>query len=123
MVYTSYFSKIKDIHNDSIIIGISRFPPKNINNNYFLAPSVGLLNDYKQGLINIPEYITRYKNEVSYYLTNVFIGALKELMMENRDIILCCYESSDKFCHRHILADLIRGYGINVNEYKEEING
>jgi len=27
-----------------------------------------------------------------------------------KDIVLCCYEKTGEFCHRHVLAELLKNY-------------
>ena len=118
MIYTSYFSKAKKLGDNYIKVGISRFPPKNITNNYNLAPSVELFNDYKNNVITDREFILRYKDEVMWHLDE-FIRALKPFDNDKGShIVLCCYERLG-LCHRHVLAELLRQRGINIKEYKE----
>jgi len=56
-------------------------------------------------------YIEEYYKQV---LQNVDI---EELLKEEKDPILVCFEPSNEFCHRHILAEYIEfKYGIKVYE-------
>lgn len=115
MIYTSYYSKAKKLGDNYVKVGISRFPPKNIINNYNLAPSVELFNDCKNNYITDREFILRYRNEVIWYLDE-FIQAIKPFNDNKYNhIVLCCYERLG-LCHRHILAELLRQRGINIKE-------
>ena len=37
---------------------------------------------------------------------------------ENFHIALICYEKPSEFCHRHLVADWLKEYGIEVEELK-----
>ena len=68
---------------------------------------------------NTRYYINEYYNQV---LSKVNI---EELLKNEKDPILLCYEEAGEFCHRHILAEYINlMYGIEVLdiEIDEEIN-
>lgn len=109
MIKTSYFAKYKGEDG----ISISRYTPKWFKGNSFkpLAPNVDLLNDYKNGLINEDTYKQRYYKETLNKLNAQLIYKL----LDNK--VLLCYETSDKFCHRHIVAEwLNKELGIEVKE-------
>ena len=58
---------------------------------------------------NIRYYIEEYYRQV---LSKVNI---EELLQDEKDPILLCYEKSNEFCHRHILAEYINLiYGVSV---------
>ncbi len=69
-----------------------------------LAPSIGLLNDYRNRKIDWSEYEKRYINEM---------GDKKQLVKELKNkskfevITLLCWERDDRFCHRRLLKKLI----------------
>lgn len=60
---------------------------------------------------NTRYYIEQYYNRV---LSKVNI---KELLKNEKWPILLCYEDSNEFCHRHVLAEYINiKYGVKVHE-------
>ena len=119
-IYTSYFANWHNFPKDSIIISITRYPPKGWKNLELqsLAPSATLLQDWKNG--SIDEYIFKQRYimqlEKDSNLRPRAIALLKGLIQEhNKDIVLCCYEKSDDFCHRHILAEWLAPE-VQINE-------
>lgn len=60
---------------------------------------------------NMRYYIKQYYEQV---LLNV---NFEEILFHEKEPILLCYEESDKFCHRHIVAEYLEiKYGIFVPE-------
>ena len=48
---------------------------------------------------------------------------LDELLSEEKDPILLCYEKGQEFCHRHVLAEYIEmKYGIKVRDIRIDEN-
>lgn len=71
----------------------------------YLAPSVELLRDWKNGKITWNEYVARYHKEMSEQSENVVELAEKA---KGGMITLLCYErEGDSHCHRHLLKKLI----------------
>jgi len=70
-----------------------------------LSPSIDLLNAYKNKKITWPQYEEQYLEEMDNQEK-----ALEALYNISRDsnITLLCYEDGDAFCHRRLLADMIR---------------
>lgn len=54
------------------------------------------------------KYITELEDRG---LTPAGVYALLSEVADKRDIVLCCYEKPNEFCHRHILAEWL-GNGI-----------
>lgn len=113
MIYTSYFAKPpKDIEGVAICRGIPEwFHGKTFQE---VAPTIGLLHDYKAGLITEEEYAVRYKREVLDKLDPVDIA--KKLDGK----ALLCWEKPGDFCHRHLLASWLREHGFECEEYGVE---
>jgi len=63
------------------------------------------------------EYWDRYQSETLASLNPTVI--YQELLAFGQpDVALCCYESTDAFCHRHCLAHwLTQNTGVVVREY------
>lgn len=118
-VFTSNFLKAKALDSSKyLVVSVSRFNPDGFKGVWLkeLAPSVKLLSDYRKGL-SWSDYVLRYQSEC-YALDNIK-DVLSSLVFitKGRDIVLCCYESADKHCHRFIIADYIKNvYGYNVQE-------
>ena len=105
---TSYFSKYKESNGVSIAIGT----PKWFKGETFpeLFPSWDLVNYYKRTGDEVG-YRERYYEEVLYKLNPT------EVYDKLKDKVILCWETSDKFCHRHIVSEWIyEELGIIVNE-------
>ncbi len=82
-----------------------------------LAPKRDFWNEWHNNIGRISEeentkfYIQEYYKQV---LSQVDI---EELLKDEKDPILMCYERGQDFCHRHVLAEFINiRYGINVED-------
>lgn len=124
-LYTSYFAKIKQ--GKGIKISVARFNPKWLNptdiDEWFrdLAPSIDLLNNYKNGKINWNEYTKRYNEYITEgYFTNPIINkmicTIENTLDNGRDITIYCYEKPTDNCHRHLLGNVFRDMGYEVKE-------
>lgn len=78
-----------------------------------LAPSRQLLTLYKYSKgFATDRYVTMYRKET---LSN--LNPEKVLRDIGEDAILVCWEGSDKFCHRHIVAQWLNYHtGVKVKE-------
>lgn len=118
-IFTSYFAVARSLDPDLyFVVSISRFPPRWFSGLrcLSLAPSKDLLFDYKSGLSEAV-YTRRYRHELSelFDLREVFQNLA--MFSKGRDMVLCCYEKSGEFCHRHILSDIVfEKYGYRINE-------
>jgi len=119
MIYTSYFSKIKNLPNYLEPISISRFSPKwyNGKNDLDLAPSEELLLGYKKGEINKEKYKEIYLKQ----LNELPKEKITQIKKDYKNKVLCCYEKSEDFCHRHILSEWLKEKEIEIKE-KTTIN-
>ena len=90
-----------------------------------LAPKKAFWDIWHNNIGKIPEeennryYIEQYYKQV---LSKVNI---EELLKDEKDPILLCFEKGKDFCHRHVLAEYIElTYGIKVRDIKidEELN-
>ena len=55
------------------------------------------------------------KNEFNKYLDSLDVKAFAEFL---DGYVLCCYEKSTDFCHRHLVAEWLIRNGIKCEEYK-----
>jgi hypothetical protein len=108
---TSYFANIKKLKGN--FVSIARKTPDNFPGLIYepLAPPWWLLEEYKYGNKNKKWYIEQYVDNVLAYLNP---HSIVEIIGE--DAILCCYESPEKFCHRHIVAKWFERSGYKVRE-------
>ena len=122
-IYTGYFAKSRFYEKKKLKqISVAQFNPSWYNGVSFpeLAPSKELLGDYKYNGISQEEYKIRYLNELSRPAAMRSIEKLKEMTeTSDRDIILLCYEVSEDFCHRHLLADFLNQYEPEVFRIRE----
>lgn len=78
-----------------------------------LAPDWNtMVGPYKNGSITKEEYTKRYEQQLSNLNAD---DVAKEL---GEDATLLCYEPSNEFCHRHIVAEWLTHYGHTTTEYK-----
>ena len=98
----------KKSKDDGLRICVMRFVKSFYNYNEWLrelAPSVELLNDYRNKKINWSEYKQRYLKEMED--RKEIIKELKKRSDEGEVITLLCWEKDDRFCHRRLLKYLI----------------
>lgn len=119
MIYTSYYSKKISI--DCKKIQISNTKPSGYRVDYtaeHFYPS-DIAWRYKSGLIDENQYIEEYRNKLSKINDRLFDIIMNKYLSDTIYIMLC-YESPEKFCHRHILTDwLNEKFNININEFEQ----
>lgn len=98
-VYTSYFARASKIVPDRRLVSISLGTPEGWRGRYYrdLNPSKSLLFAYKSGSISDAEYEETYKFETLSRLNP------NEVMEDLKGCVLCCWEKSGEFCHRHLV--------------------
>lgn len=109
MIYTSYFAKSGQLPNAVSIAGKTpdwfygaKFPK--------LAPKAWFFKLYKE-TGDEGQYIQDYYTHVLSKLDPV------EIVKELDGKIMLCYEKSDQFCHRFVVADWIEHFtGIKITE-------
>ena len=122
MIYTGYYSKIKEYADSGLtLLSISRTKPefaKSCIDIPQLFPSNKILWDYKKGKIDEMEYTSKYLDQLNELGVDRII---KMIQIFGDNVVLLCWESPEKFCHRHILADYInKNSNINVEEFGKE---
>lgn len=93
-------------------MAITAYKPKFFSGPVYpnLAPSKSLLSRYKAGSIDETGYEIEFRAQ---------LDSLDPLKVWNdlHDKTLLCYETADKFCHRHIVASWIKeALGFEVPE-------
>ena len=104
-IYTSYFGNYRKFPEGAAVIGITRKPPKNVKNWLLLAPSERLFAEFKTNKITEHAYKNQYLKQLNSLNKEEIINKLNEINQKYNNVILCCYEKKENFCHRHILAD------------------
>ena len=122
MIYTGYYSKIKEYADSGLILlSIYRTKPefaKSCIDIPQLFPSDKILWDHKKGKIDEMEYTSKYLDQLNELGVDRII---KMIQIFGDNVVLLCWESPEKFCHRHILADYInKNSNINVEEFGKE---
>lgn len=87
------------------------------------APKKGFWTIFDNNIGKIPE-----EENIRFYIKNYYEQVLskvniEELLKDEKDPILLCYEKGQDFCHRHILAEYIEiKYNIKVRDIKIDEN-
>lgn len=118
MIYTSYFAKWKEpVDSDFVLMATTYYKPGWFEGEWFfeVAPDKKLVEMYKKGLISSIQYANDYLKALE---------SKKELILTkikkfnpHKNYILLCFESPEKFCHRHILASWLNSNGYECEEY------
>ena len=88
-----------------------------------LAPKRAFWDIWYNNIGKIPE-----EENIKYYIEEYYMQVLskvdiEELLKDEKDPILLCYEKGQDFCHRHVLAEYIEiKYGIKVRDIKIDEN-
>jgi len=92
---TSYFAHYRG----SDGVAITAYKPKFFSGPVYpdLAPSKSLLARYKNGTVSEAGYEAEFREQ----LTSL---DPQRVWNDLHDKVLLCYETADKFCHRHIIA-------------------
>lgn len=122
-IYTSYYGYLKNIPNNFLPVSISRRKPNGVNmiSFPFLAPTATLLSDFKRMSNKSVEeakkmYTSVFKQQLSQLNCNAVYQMLKSVS-QGKDIVLCCYEKPDDFCHRHLVAEWFNDNEYEVSEF------
>lgn len=124
MIYTSYFAKLNYFPKDITPISICAKAPNWYKGLQYkaLAPKYDILMKYKQDG-NTEDYIRSFHSHVlsklnpSETVFDLYRLADKDDTYYSYDICLVCYEKSSDFCHRHLVAEWLRKYGYECEEW------
>lgn len=72
----------------------------------FLAPSPTLYRAYKRGELGAQEYARSYRRELAERREEV--SRWLESLPGDGDLTLLCFERQGEFCHRQLVAELVR---------------
>ena len=123
MIYTSNFSKIRDLiyHHGfkySDLVGVSSSKPDigfKINWCEELAPKLGNLIVYKANLMSWKEYAEKYYNQL-YDMEWVF---WRDFEANFDGKVLLCYEKDYKHCHRYLIGKFFEWWSCKSGVFKE----
>ena len=113
MIYTSYFGKLKKIPNTIIPIAICAKNPEWYTGLAYkkLAPTYRILMNWKK-MKNEEQYIRDYTEQVLRKLDVRQVYLELQALAKGKDIVLLCYEKTNDFCHRNLVAEWMRNNGM-----------
>lgn len=117
-IFTGYFAKAKNYPDTITQVSIAQYAPKEYRGYEYkeLAPSEKILHDYKKTR-NVAMYISSFNQQVlSKKTADDVVADLIMLTHNAKKIVLLCYEKSENFCHRHIVAEWLTQAGYPVVE-------
>ena len=118
MLYTTYFAKLRSLPKTISPIAICGKAPEWFLGPQYkkLAPRYDFFSEWKR--INDNHYYVQCFNELVLSQLDP-IRVLDELysLTSSEDIALVCYEKPEDFCHRHLVANWFREYGIQIKEF------
>ena len=118
MIYTGYFAKLKSLPEDVVPISICGKAPDWYEGLQYkkLAPKYDFFMKWKETGDN-DYYIKCFNEQVLNKLdVDTVLSELVKLS-NGKDVVLLCYETPDKFCHRHLVTKWLNSYGIGCYEY------
>ena len=94
--------------------------------NPLLAPTWGLLSEYKSGLVGDVEYEQRFKDIIKtrWNTTAEFRQLINDMVVKEDIQVIGCYCAAGAFCHRHLLVEFLNQYCVKNNlpfEYLGEL--
>lgn len=111
-LYTSYFSFVREIP-AQYLVSIAGTAPNGFTGTQYrkLSPKYAWWKKWHDEKLPDEWYIQKYNDTVLNSLNP--LDVLKEL---GDDKILLCWESPEKFCHRHLIAEWLNKFGAVVSE-------
>lgn len=119
MIYTTYFAKLKILPKTITPIAICGKPPEGFRGVTYqkLAPKWSFFSEWKKTHDN-QYYVEHFQSEVLAPLNPQQVyQELVALARNNTEIALVCYESPEKFCHRHLVRNWLMTAGFPIKEY------
>ena len=120
MIYTGYWSKLKEYEQNGLVpVGISGKIPDGFNGIRYqqLAPKYTWWKQWHDEHMSNEWFVEKYYETVLSQLKPYDV--INDLNKSGKDIRLLCYETPEKFCHRHLVADwLNKNANANVIEYE-----
>ncbi|WP_141400996.1 SLOG family protein [Lacrimispora amygdalina] len=122
MIYTSYFANIRKLPPTMIPISIAGKAPNGYKGIQYkiLAPKIGFFTEWKRIKDN-DYYIKHFQDEVLSQLNPHKLVSELYRLSKGKDIVLCCYEKPEDFCHRHFVSDWLKKAGYEVEEWNSDL--
>ncbi len=120
MIFTCNFANWKKIPVPVVPIAVCRYLPKGLDIASYppLFPPEDLLKAYKNGQVNDGFFKETYTRQVLNKLdVSKVVIDLYDMDCGLGSVVLLCYESSDKFCHRHLIRDWLISHGMTSQEF------
>lgn len=119
VIYTTYFSNIKNLPREIVPIAICGRSPESWKGLEYkrLAPKWEFFKVWKENHDNA-YYVTEFRKQVLDKLNPHSVVMELERMSGGNDIALVCYEKPTDFCHRHLVANWLNTFGYNVEEWQ-----
>ncbi len=121
MIYTGRFKDISDYERAGLIpVSIAGYAPDFYKGIQFkvLAPKYSWWKEWHDKKLSVEWYKSKYQETVLDKLNPKVIAHRLQAFGDN--IVLCCYEKPEEFCHRQLVADWLRSAGIEVREYDKK---
>lgn len=135
MIFTSYFANIRNFPPNVIPVAIcATVPPWYKGLRYSkLAPKYDILMTYKDDH-NEVNYTECFNNTTLKALNPLWVLADLRILLgqdgadnlisfwEDPDlhVALICYEKPSDFCHRHLISEWLRNYGVECKEWEKQ---
>ena len=134
MIYTTYFGKtaaLKKLHPNAMLVSIAGGIPdwfmKTGGLQYKkLAPKRYWWKEWHSKFTECLDseeskkwYIEKYNDTILSKLNPHEVKSDLYNLANKRDVFILCYETPEKFCHRHIVADWLNENGIHCEEWKD----
>ena len=120
MIYTGYWAKIHDYElNHLTPVGIFGWSPDGYVGKTYkkLAPKYSWWREWHDNNLSEKWYTDKYYETVLNVLNPNDVA--KQLQEMGTDVVLLCFESPEKFCHRHLVAEWLNAKtNLNVREYQ-----
>ena len=120
-VWTYYFARIKDLPEEILPVSIAGWAPKGWTGEEYkkVAPKKDWFFKYKE--TGDQEFYKKMYSEtvLSQITVQGIFEDLREILSRHpgkTDIALVCYEKSEDFCHRHLLASYLSAKGEGIVE-------
>lgn len=108
-LFTGYFANVKKYEEKGYIpVSVAGITPDFFTGEKWsdFAPRKEFFSEWKKGLITDRKYMEKYL-EYLKTIPKEDIEELREMTREGR-YVMCCYEKTGDFCHRHYLAAFLR---------------
>jgi uncharacterized protein YeaO (DUF488 family) len=119
MIFTSYFANVKKLPSNVIPIAICINPPRGYRGLWYpkLAPDYDILKRYRRDR-DEADYRKLFTRRVLDNLSiDTVLRDISEMALPNVHVALICYEKSEDFCHRQLVAEWFRSNGIECREW------